>query len=168
MNITKKELKQLINEVLSETDFNPFKQGGRGIAVKSDATADANAIAQAEFDKLDALKKGKKIAASGSAVASDNYEIDYEKRMKNLIIRRDDFTKKLQEIDIKLNSAGKQLMQYKNADEQLNFLNTQMKPLMAQKEQILDELKEIHLNMVEAWTHVSKKHAATLATLKSK
>ena len=104
MNITKKELQQLINEVLSETDFNPFKQGGRGIAVKSDATADANAIAQAEFDKLDALKKGKKIAASGSAVASDNYEIDYEKRMKNLIIRRDDFTKKLQEIDIKLNS----------------------------------------------------------------
>jgi len=70
MNITKSELKQLIHEALSEAEFNPFKQK-TGVVLKSPDTADANAAAQAEFDRLDALKKGKKVPASGSTAAAD-------------------------------------------------------------------------------------------------
>lgn len=50
-------MKILIHEVLNESDgFNPFKQK-QGIELKSPVTAAANAAAQAEFDRLDVLKK---------------------------------------------------------------------------------------------------------------
>jgi septation ring formation regulator EzrA len=164
MNINKSELKQLIHEVLSEVEFNPLKQK----LAKSDATAAANALAQAEFDKLDALKKGKKIAASGSVVASDDYKTDYEKRMKNLIIRRDMFEKKLTEIDAQLNVLGSEMSKMKNANDQLNFLKSRMQPLMNEKGNVLSDLKDIYQGINESWAEISKKYSATLATLKSK
>lgn len=161
MNITKSELKQLIHEVLSEAEFNPFKQN----LAKSDATAAANAAAQAEFDRLDALKKGKKVPASGSAAA--DYQIDHEKRMLNLIKRRDMFNNKLKQIDDQLNALGKQFVSIKKASEQLNLLNTQIQPLMDQKEKILDELKYIHSAMEESYNEFLKKYTNVLSTLKT-
>jgi hypothetical protein len=163
MNITKSELKQLIHEVLSEVEFNPLKQK----LAKSDATAAANAAAQAEFDRLDALKKGKKVPASGSAPAAD-YQINHEKRMINLIKRRDMFNSQLKQIDEQLNALGKQFISIKKADEQLNLLNTQIQPLMDQKEKILDELKHIHSAMEESYTEFLKKYTGVLSTLKAK
>jgi hypothetical protein len=159
MNISKKYLKILIHEALSEVDnFNPFKQS----VGKSDDTAAANAVAQAEFDKLDALKKGKK----QSVIKVDDYQIDYEKRMKNLIIRRDLFEKQLKDIDNKLRELGKQFSSIKNASDQLKLLNFQIKPLMDEKEKILSDLKDIYTGMSESWNEILKKHTATLASLK--
>jgi len=168
MNISKSELKNLIHEVLSEADvFNPFKQN-TGVVLKSPDTAAANAAAQAEFDRLDrlnALKKGKKVPASGSA--ADDYQIDHEKRMLNLIKRRDMFNSQLKQIDDQLNALGKQFVSIKKASEQLNLLNTQIKPLMDQKEKILDELKYIHSAMEESYNEFLKKYTNVLSTLKT-
>jgi archaellum component FlaC len=162
MNISKKYLKILIHEALSEVDnFNPFKQS----VGKSDDTAAANAAAQAEFDRLDALKKGKKVPASGSTAA--DYQIDHEKRMLNLIKRRDMFNSQLKQIDDQLNALGKQFVSIKKASEQLNLLNTQIKPLMDQKEKILDELKYIHSAMEESYNEFLKKYTNVLSTLKT-
>jgi uncharacterized protein (UPF0335 family) len=160
MNISKKQLKLLIHEVLNEADsFNPFKQH----VGKSTDTAAANAAAQAEFDRLDAAK-GKKM--SGSVVPQADYTIDYEKRMKNLIIRRDAFEKRLSEINAQLNVLGRKLTSIKSATEQLALLNSQVKPLMDEKEKILSDLKDIYEAMKESWGEVYKKHIATLASLK--
>lgn len=164
MNITKSELKQLIHEALSEAEFNPFKQK-TGVVLKSPDTADANAAAQAEFDRLDALKKGKEVPVSGSTAA--DYQIDHEKRMLNLIKRRDMFNDKLKQIDDQLNALGKQFVSIKKASEQLNLLNTQIKPLMDQKEKILDELKYIHSAMEESYNEFLKKYTNVLSTLKT-
>ena len=164
MNISKSELKSLINEVLNEVEpFNPFKQN----LAKSDATAAANAAAQAEFDKLDALKKGKKKPVTITK-SDDDYKIDHEKRMLNLIKRRDLFNDQLKQIDNQLNALGKQLVTIKNASEQLNLLNTQVKPLMDQKEKILAELKDIHLAMAESYNEFLKKYSSVLSILKTK
>jgi archaellum component FlaC len=165
MNITKSELKQLIHEALSEAEFNPFKQKG-GVVVKSDDTVAANAAANAEFDRLDALKKGKKIATSGSKPV-DDYQIDYEKRMKNLIVRRDLFQKKLNELDAQLNAIGKQMKNMKNATDQLNLFNTQIKPLMREKEKVLSDLKDVYESMSESWNEILKKHSARLSSMKT-
>ena len=163
MNISKSELKSLINEVLNEVEpFNPLKQG----IGKSDATAAANAAAQAEFDRLDALKKGKKKPVT--ITKSDDYKVDHEKRMINLIKRRDSFDNQLKQIENQLNALGKQLLTIKNASEQLNFLNTQVKPLMDQKEKILAELKDIHLAMAESYNEFLNKYSNILTTLKNK
>jgi len=161
MNISKKQLKLIIHEVLNEADsFNPFKQH----VGKSTDTAAANAAAQAEFDRLDALKKGKK-AISGSSKA-DDYQIDYEKRMKNLILRRDMMEKKLGEINNQLGVLGKRFSSIKSATDQMELLNTQVQPLMTEKEKVLSDLKDIYEGMKESWAEILKKHTATLASLR--
>ena len=163
MKITKSELKQLINEVLLEAEFNPFKQK-TGIVLKSPDTRDADAAANAAIAQLN-LKQGKKPAIS--VAKPDEYTIDYEKRMKNLIIRRDLFQNQIKEIDGKLNILGKQMKSMKSAAEQLNFLNNQVKPLMDEKAKILADLKDVYDAMGEAWNEVLKKYKNTLASLKT-
>ena len=161
MNITKSELKQLIHETLSEAEFNPFKQN----LAKSDATAAANAAAQAEFDRLDALKRKKPTTSAEKPV---EYTIDYEKRMTNLIKRRDIFQKQIADIDVKLNKLGSQMKIMKSATDQLNLLNNQVKPLMDEKEKVLSDLKDVYDAMGESWGEVLKMYNAKFAALKNK
>ena len=147
MNITKKELKQLINEVLSETDFNPFKQGGRGIAVKSDATAAANAAAQAEFDKN--IKK--------KSVSNDvDYEPNYNLRINNLIKNRNDLYSKLKSIENELTIRFKNLPQIKSGEEQKNFYENHIVPLISERETLLRDLLSFNSDINDTWNSISR------------
>lgn len=147
MNITKKELKQLINEVLNESDFNPFKQGGRGIAVKSDATAAANAAAQAEFDK-----KLKKKSVSNTV----DYEPNYNLRINNLIKNRNDLYSKLKSIETELTIRFKNLPQIKSGEEQKNFYEDHIVPLISERETLLRDLLNFNSDITDTWNSISR------------
>ena len=152
--ITKNALLSLITETIEEalTDLGYHPKP----VDKGYDTFMANQRAQAEFDKLDAAS-GKKPSGKPS-MDNQSLSIDHEKRMKNLLIRRDAKKKELQVIDDKLGKLNKKYIASKaNPTIQLQILPA-VQSLMDTKKNIMDEIVEISDAVVDSWKELSKKY----------
>lgn len=155
--ITKTNLLSLITETIDEalTDLGYHPKP----VDKGYDTFMANQRAQAEFDKLDKNK-----IAKSADNNSQSYAIDHEKRMKNLLIRRDAKKKEIAAIDVKLATLNKKYMASKsNPSMQLQILPA-IQALMENKKKIMDEIVEISDAVVDSWKELSKKYPNMYST----